>query len=185
MVSAPPLIPSSSPALPFPMLPLRLLPLLIPCASLLAQSEPQATTFGRNTDTGAFTLSWAGVIGRTYFVQNSLDLLAPWNYLPVIESGAGSPLSYALFFAEPLPPRLFLRLRHTDQAHDDDAYAADFDGDDIPSGWELEHGLDPFNANDATNTSDGLTYLEIYHQSLGAGADPLQANAARIVIYTP
>ncbi len=164
---------------------LRLLPLLIPCVSLLAQTEPQPTTFSRDSDTGAFTISFDGVPGRTYFFLYSEDLLQPWGYLPVIESGAGAPISYGLMFSDPPPPRLFVRLRHTDQPHGGDPYAADFDGDGIPSGWEVAHGLDPFSANDAAGDTDGdgiTNFAE--HQ---AGTSPLfrDANELGLEIYTP
>jgi hypothetical protein len=37
--------------------------------------------------TGVFTLSWWGQAGRTYFIQQSFDLLT-WQYVPVVMSGA-------------------------------------------------------------------------------------------------
>lgn len=48
--------------------------------------------------------------------------------------------------------------------------ACDFDGDGMPDNWELEHGLDPYSANNAPSDydDDGLTNLEEFQ----AGTDP-------------
>ena len=49
--------------------------------------------------------------------------------------------------------------------------AGDADGDGIPDEWEVAHGLDPHNPNDAqTMTSDGYTWLEKYLNELAAKA---------------
>ncbi|MEM9025507.1 MAG: hypothetical protein AAGB06_01090, partial [Verrucomicrobiota bacterium] len=55
------------------------------------------------TQTGL--LSWQGQPGRTYFIQQSDDLLS-WSYIPIIESGSGSPIQWD--FASNLD-KLFLR----------------------------------------------------------------------------
>ena len=66
-----------------------------------------------------------------------------------------------------------------------DLYTADFDGDGIPNGWEIEHDLDPDDASDASIVVGGHTNLEIYLQSLTTGGDPLQANTLGFAVYSP
>ena len=66
-----------------------------------------------------------------------------------------------------------------------DAYKADTDLDGIPSGWEVEHGLNPSDPADASAIVNGLTNRELFQQSLAAGGDPLQANSVGLLIYTP
>lgn len=153
----------------------------------IASAQPATDTnegskLSVDSETGAWNFGWWGVNARTYFILHSENLVS-WNFLPVIEQGTSAPIHYG-FWLSPQPSRFFLRLRHTD-APAPDPYAADFDGDGIPNGWEIEHGLDPFNPADAANISGGLTYLEIYQQSLGVGADPLQSNALGLVVYSP
>lgn len=154
---------------------------------LCAQTATDDNSGSRLTiapDTGAFLFSWWGVSGRTYFIQHNPDLISPWQFLPIIEQGNDEPLSYG-FTIDAATDRFFLRLRHTDAATGGDPYAADFDADGIPNGWEVEHGLNPFDAADAATVVSGITNLELYQQSLGAGADPTQTNSAALIIYTP
>ena len=167
--------------------------LLLACATLPAVWASAQTAAQPNDGsalaidgaTGAWTFSWWGASDRTYFIQHTEELGSPtlWQFLPVIERGADAALHYS-FWLSPPPVKFFLRLRHTD-APVADPYAADFDGDGIPNGWELEHGLDPFDATDAALSYNGLTHLEIFQQSLGAGADPTTANAAALLVFTP
>lgn len=148
------------------------------------QADPsQAATLSFDSYFGVWSLDWSGVSDRTYFIQQSDVDLANWTFWPVIEQGTEAPISYR-FWIDPPPERLFLRTVYTDQPAPD-PYAADFDADGIPNGWEIEKGLDPFDAADAANTSGGLTYLQIYQQSLTVGGDPLQVSAVSLLVYSP
>jgi hypothetical protein len=123
--------------------------------------------------TGGYDFSWWGKAGRTYFIQHTDDLLTPWNYLFLIESGADDVLSWG-FYSE--AERFFLRLRYSD-IPTTDPYNADFDGDKIsnfdelwlgsdplanedtdsdgiPDAWELYYGLDPDDPSDASSDLD-------------------------------
>ena len=135
-------------------------------------------------ETGAFLFSWWGVSGRTYFIQHNPDLLSTWQFWPIIEQGNDETLTYG-FTVNAATDRFFLRLRHTDAATGGDPYAADFDADGIPNGWEVEHGLNPFDAADAATFINGLSNLELYQQSLGAGADPTTMNSVGLMVYSP
>ena len=42
---------------------------------------------------GGFSIHFFGKGGRTYFLQRSTDLTAPWEYFPIIETGADSPVA--------------------------------------------------------------------------------------------
>lgn len=55
-----------------------------------------------------------------------------------------------------------------------DPNAADSDGDGLPDGWELDHGLDPLDPDDAEldGDGDGLSNLEEFD----AGTDPWRAD---------
>jgi hypothetical protein len=64
-------------------------------------------------------------------------------------------------------------------------YDLDYDGDGIPNGWEVEHGLNPYDSADAAQVVGGLTNLQIYQQSLTVGGDPASANALGLLVYTP
>lgn len=155
---------------------------LIPAASYAVNDQNEGSVLSQDVDTGAFRFSWNGTTGRTYFILFSETLMS-WDYLPIIEQGAGESLVYGLTVSSGTD-KFFLRLRYTDQPATD-PYTADFDADGIPNGWEIENGLNPFNAADATQLTGGLTYLELYQQSLGAGGDPLEANPLGLVVYTP
>lgn len=130
---------------------------------------------------GVFKFTWDGLEGRTYFVQSSDLQLANWFYWPVIEVGDGGRIEYGFTSTE---SRVFFRLKGSDITTDD-PYAADFDGDGIPNGWEIENGLDPFKATDAAELVNGLTNLEIYQASQGIGADPATASPVGLLVYTP
>jgi hypothetical protein len=109
--------------------------------------------------------------------------LANWTFWPVIEQGANAPIAYS-FWLNPQPERLFLRTRYTDQPASD-PYVADFDGDGIPNGWEIEKGLDPFDAADAALMTGGLSNLQLYQQSQNGGGDAASANPVGLLVYSP
>lgn len=165
---------------------LRLLLLLCAPAAAFTQADdtpPERSFIAIDQATGAWSFNWWGVEGRTYFIQNSDLNLANWTYWPVIEQGADAPVSYG-FWPDPPPERIFLRLRYTEQPVTD-PYAADFDGDGIPSGWELEHGLDPFNASDAASLSAGISPFDLYQQSQDGANAPLTQNPVHLAVFTP
>lgn len=152
-------------------------------APVFADDTPiERTGLAFDKESGAWSFNWWGVNSRTYFIQHS-ETLTSWTFLPVIEQGTDAPLSYG-FWLDPQPPRLFLRLKGQDSTAAD-PYTADFDGDGIPNGWEIEHGLDPFNTSDASASTGGHTNLEMYLQSLDEGADPLFTNALGFSFHSP
>lgn len=103
----------------------------------------------KNSTPGAFTLSWWGKAGRTYFIQQSDDLIN-WNYVPVIESGAEATTQWGF---STTATSSFFRLQHTD-IPTSNPNTADFDGDGVSNLNELQAGLDPFHFADSDN--DGL-----------------------------
>jgi hypothetical protein len=88
-----------------------------------------------------YVVSWWGKTGRTYFIQQSFDLMT-WTYVPVIESGAEAVCGQNIACAE---FRQFWRLRYTDAPTGGNAETADFDGDGLTNIEELTtHHSDPF-----------------------------------------
>ncbi len=66
-----------------------------------------------------------------------------------------------------------------------DSYSADSDFDGMPDGWELEHGLNPFDASDAAVVVGNLSNLALYQNSLGPGADPSTTTPTGLIVYSP
>lgn len=160
---------------------LALLPVAIACAQP-TNLDNEASGLSIDSTSGAWKLSWWGTSGRTYFILHSETLMS-WTFLPVIEQGSAAWMHYG-FWLSPTPPRVFFRLRYTDQPSTD-PYGDDFDGDGIPNGAELEMNLNPFDAADATYINGGLTNLQIYQQSQDGGGDPAASNAVSLLVYSP
>lgn len=122
-------------------------------AQLPLQSVPTVTRTDDVCD-----IDWESTSGLTYFVQYSFNL-NDWNYLPVIESGNGSPIGYSLQSAS---DKMFVRLHYTN-IPTNSPHSADFDNDGLTN-WEEVRvggtGTDPFDAdsNDDGIRDDGLVY---------------------------
>lgn len=87
---------------------------------------------------------WWGKAGRTYFLQHSENLLEPWQWVPMIESGDDSVKEWGFTTTG---DKFFARLQYTD-AETPDAAADDFDLDGVSNFDELQQGSDPFAAVD-------------------------------------
>ncbi|MDP1580316.1 MAG: hypothetical protein Q8M02_08560 [Candidatus Didemnitutus sp.] len=135
---------------------------------------------------GTMTLTWYARSGQTYFILTTEDLEA-WTSLPVVEVGANAMIEYTI----QIPANFtkgFWRLAVTDQVAAD-PYAMDFDGDGIPTAWELQHGFNPLFAGDAWGDPDGdeLTNLAEFR----LGLNPRDAATARtpaqmnFTLYSP
>jgi hypothetical protein len=109
------------------------------------------------TQAGDFTLSWWGKAGRTYFIQQSFDLMT-WQYVPVVVSGAADVCGMNFTCSD---FRQFWRLRYTDQAYTGSVEDADFDGDGLTNLEEATLGTDPFNPDsdgDGVNDADEVDF---------------------------
>ena len=106
---------------------------------------------------GDFTVSWWGKTGRTYFVQQSFDLMT-WQYVPVVMSGeeAVDGLNFSC-----TDTRQFWRLRYTDESYTGTAEDADFDFDGLTNLEEVAtFHSDPFEWD---TDQDGLyDYSEVH-----------------------
>ena len=121
----------------------------------IAAADPLEQQLSLTAASGtAWNIDWAGVAGRTYFMQWSLDLEA-WSYSPMMAFGAGSG-SYGTdaLGAE----KYFVRLRYLDASwisNLQQARAADFDADGIPSYFEVENLFsDPLDGESSGGNSD-------------------------------
>ncbi len=139
---------------------------LILTGSLSADPAPQpqvSFTAGSGTTWNA---DWAGVAGRTYFAQGSVDLVN-WEYLPVVEFGTGMK---GAGIDTTGAPKYFYRLKYVDAVWvttEQEARDADFDNDGIPNWFEVEDiGSDPLDKNSAggDSNSNGLPDgWELFH----------------------
>ena len=153
-----------------------LLFLMLGCCLGLRPAPAQTSTdvnegVGMTADaaTGAQVLMWWGKSGRTYFIQQSYDLIT-WTYVPVVRDGAGTPdgLNFACSDS-----RQFWRLKFTDMPTGSLTGAtADFDDDGISNLAELQgtYKSDPLDYDsDNDGYSDGA-------ESAG-GTDPNSDNS--------
>ena len=142
----------------------RLIPYLLTAVSLtspiLAQTAVdlnEGTRLMRNSIDNNWSFSWWGRLGRTYFIQQSHDLMS-WQYIPVIELGQDRIAKWS--FATDTD-KLFMRLKYTDAATLD-PWNDDFDEDGISNIHELtapaELALDPFDPD--SNKDEVLDGLE-------------------------
>ncbi len=118
--------------------------------------------------TGTQVLTWWGKVGRTYFVQQSFDLIT-WSFVPTVESGAETVSGLNLASSD---SRQFWRLVYTDAPTGGNALTADFDGDGISNADEVStaFGTNPFLRD---SDWDGYTDLEEFTAGTSptAGAD--------------
>lgn len=130
---------------------------LAPLGSIWSQTatdlnEGTGLTHDSVNDTWKF--SWWGRSGRTYFIQQSDDLMS-WRYIPVIEPGQDGVVEWN--FATNAD-KLFMQLKYTDAATLD-PLNDDFDNDKISNWNELLIGADPLsddtNSFPANEDSDG------------------------------
>ena len=143
--------------------------LLVVLAGSTGAEQPIVLTPGTNDTVNA---DWVGVEGRTYFVQCSMDL-SVWLHAPIVEYSMGNK-SYGL---KSTSPRLFLRLSYTDTPPiAGNAEAMDFDGDGIPSLFEVAiFGTDPLRFDsDGGTSSDGEKY-----------SNPTTTSVASLEVFTP
>jgi hypothetical protein len=84
----------------------------------------EGLTIARDPVSGAFSLSWWAKAGRTYFIQQSGDLIN-WSYIPVMESASDDVISWGFTSTA---NQSFFRLQYTDTGF---------------SAWETQMGLDP------------------------------------------
>lgn len=119
-------------------------------------ADPNEGSHLTRASDGACTLSWWGRTGRSYFVQQSEDLIH-WQYLPVIAPGSDHVLETAFTSSA---PRLFVRLLSAD-IPTDNPLTADFDADGLSNQTEVQCGTDPI-VDDAGQDfdSDGLSNAE-------------------------
>lgn len=97
-----------------------------------------------DTENALWRLSWWGKAGRTYFIQHSENLLEPWQWVPVIESGDDSVKEWGFTTTG---DRFFVRLKYTDTPTLDPEND-DFDLDGVSNLDELLQGTDPLTAGD-------------------------------------
>ena len=138
---------------------LALLWLGMPVSAQTASQPNEGSRVTYDSTNNVFTLSWWGRSGKSYFIQHTDDFVT-WGYYPVIIVGQDAVASMNF---QTNAPRYFLRLEI-----EADPFNTDSDGDGIPDGWEVLHGLNPHFALDASATSAAgeLTNLQKYQYGL-------------------
>ncbi len=128
----------------------------------------------KSATTGVFTLSWWGQAGRSYFIQQSFDLMS-WQYVPVVMSGAAVVTGMNFSCSD---SRQFWRLRYTDDStYGLSAADADFDYDGLSNQAELSLGLDPFNVDtDGDELNDGWEVANNLDAKSAAGVNGAQGD---------
>jgi hypothetical protein len=152
---------------------LVLLAMVAGAGSLCGQSASDLNEGARvqhDTANAVWRLKWWGQSGRTYFIQHSPDLKAPWEWVPIVEPGNDALKEWGFTTSA---DRFFVRLRYSDIPTSDPA-GADFDLDGVPNLWELQHGLDPLTVDSTTDADqDGLdAWAEFW-----LGTDPTTADS--------
>jgi len=135
-------------------------------------------------------------------VSDPADHLKTWTFAPAIEGGNNGTISYEIDEPPSgLPDKGFFRLKYTDQelTAGETVDTADFDGDGIsnkdeveppegvaqtdplnpdtdgdglPDGWELAHGLNPNDSADAANLFPGSNLTNLQAFNAGVQANP-------------
>jgi hypothetical protein len=134
----------------------------MPCASAqTATSYNERESLTADAVTGALVLSWWGKAGRTYFVQQSYDLVH-WNYVPYVEIGAEAICGVNFTCSD---PRQFWRLNYIDVSTGGlSAGDADADGDGLSNNDELNiYHTDPLKSD-----SDGDGIWDADEAALGS-----------------
>lgn len=76
-----------------------------------AASKLDVVAATMNGTTGAFSVQWTSIPGKTYRIQGSGDLTAPsWTTLGTVPASAGSTTTLTGTFPGPIPARLFIRV---------------------------------------------------------------------------
>jgi hypothetical protein len=139
----------------------------MPAQAQTATDVNEGVCITADATTGAQTLAWWSRSGRTYFVQQSYDLVN-WTYVPTVCSRADAVdgLNFAC-----TDDRQFWRLKYTDAAPGG-LYGANGDADDdgLTNAQELAAGTDPFNRD-----SDGDGYYD--GEEVAQNSDPNSAAA--------
>lgn len=122
--------------------------------------------------TSAQVLTWWGKADRTYFVQQSYDLIH-WAYVPVVRSGAGAVDGLNFTCTD---TRQFWRLKYTDMSTGVlSAEEADFDGDGLSNLAEVTGGTDYGKTDPFLMDSDNDGVSD--KQEIDEGTDPTSASS--------
>ena len=145
-----------------------------PASAQTAADLNEGLRVTKSATTGVFTLSWWGQAGRTYFIQQSFDLMT-WQYVPVVMSGAAGISGMNFSCSD---SRQFWRLRYTDDpTYGQSAADADFDYDGLSNQAELDAGLDPFNADtDGDALPDGWEVANNFNAKSAVGMNGAQGD---------
>ena len=127
-----------------------------------AQSAGQPNeglSLAQDPNTGIFTMSWWAKAGRTYFIQQTGDLLN-WSFLPMMDTASDAAISYQFTSSA---AQSFWRLQYTDTTYDE---------------WAESVGYDPEFPPDPTSlapANPALTILQCYQN----GYNPFDYYAGR------
>jgi hypothetical protein len=134
-----------------------------------------------------FNLDWEGAVGRTYFMQLSLDLVN-WHYAPFMHFGEGAHGRGIHSDTE----KLFMRLEHQDVPGInslEEAMNADFDGDGLGNLFEIMNGFSPYDIDsdddgipDGASDADEDGMLTIFEQTSGRNPEVKDNPAVKLSV---
>lgn len=158
----------------------------MPLAQAQTATDPnEGVRVAADAAMSAQVLTWWGKADRTYFVQQSYDLIN-WAYVPVVLSGAGEVDGLNFTCTD---SRQFWRLKYTDMSTGVlSAEEADFDGDGLTNLEEVTGGTDYGKTDPFLTDSDGDGISD--KQEIDEGTDPTDpaSNSAMILglqVLTP
>ncbi len=105
----------------------------------------EGSTINYNATSGGTTFDWWGRAGMGYFIQQSDDLIT-WQYVPILELGADTNLSYGFTSTA---ANLFLRLQV-----EANPFQTDMSGAGLSDAYHILSGIAP--------DQGGLTYMQLW-----------------------
>lgn len=146
---------------------------LLPSLTAQSPSDPGiGEVFIHDASSDAFQFRWWAKAGEYYFVQQTEDLRATWNYFPYAVKGNDAVAGIG--FTQPNAPHMFFRVLYTNDPASS-LLTSDFDADNVPNKFELDNAFDPFDISDGNSNNLPDEWELFYDDEFGVFPVPLRA----------